>query len=87
VICIYITNTDTIIADKGEPLTMQLEAIIERLWRCTWRPRLSEFGDALGGRDQASLKMYLQAVIEGIWTSTGRQSMDSALGAEIIFFG
>jgi len=32
------------------------EAVIERVWRCTWRPRLSEFGDALGGRDRASLE-------------------------------
>jgi len=42
-----------------------LGAVIERIWRCTWRPRSSwtqrrtrrprwsDFGDALGGRDQA----------------------------------
>jgi hypothetical protein len=40
---------------------MQLEAMIELVWRCIWRPRVcnsemylkavieSEFGDALGG--------------------------------------
>jgi len=45
-------------------------------WRCTWRPRSSEFGDALagrdrvelrdalGGRDRASLEMHLEAEIE-----------------------
>jgi hypothetical protein len=28
---------------------------------------LSEFGDALGGRDRASLEMLLEAVIERLW--------------------
>jgi hypothetical protein len=32
-------------------LEMHLEAVIERVWRCTWRPLSSEFGDALGGHD------------------------------------
>jgi len=64
---------------------MHLEAMIERLWRYTSRPRSSEFGDALGGRDRASLEMYLQAVIERVWMSTGSQSMDGALGAETHF--
>jgi hypothetical protein len=35
---------------------MHLEAVIERVWRCTWRPSLSEFGDALGGRDGVQLR-------------------------------
>ena len=35
---------------------MQLEALIERIWRCTWRPRLSEHGDGLGGHNRASLE-------------------------------
>jgi hypothetical protein len=43
---------------------MHLEAVIKRVWRCTWRPRSSEFGDALGGRDQGSLEMHLEAAIE-----------------------
>jgi hypothetical protein len=67
---------------------MHLEAVIERVWRCIWRPRSynsemhlevmieSEFGDALGGRDQvelrdtlggrdrASLKKHWEAVIK-----------------------
>jgi len=54
---------------------MHLEAVIERVWRftrrprtswtqrCTWRPRSRELGDALGGRDQASLEMHLEATI------------------------
>jgi len=48
---------------------MPLEAVIERVWRCTWRPRSSwtqrctwrpwssELGDALGGRDQVTLRI------------------------------
>jgi hypothetical protein len=35
---------------------------MERVWRCTWRPRSSEFGDALGGRDRSRLEEYLEAV-------------------------
>ena len=91
---------------------MHLEALIEQIWRCTWRPWSSEFG----GRDQASLEMLLEAVIKRVcrctwrpwscelggcnrasleihleagierdWTSTGRQSMDTAPGAETLF--
>jgi len=43
---------------------MLFEAVIERGWRCNWRPRLSELRDALGGRDRASLDMHLEAEIE-----------------------
>jgi hypothetical protein len=60
---------------------IHLKTVIERVRRCTWRPRSSEFGDALGGHDRASL----EAVIERVWTSTGRQSMDGAPGAETVF--
>jgi len=41
---------------------MHLEAVINRVWRYTWRPRSNEFGDALGGRDRASLDESLEAV-------------------------
>ena len=41
-------------------LAIHLEAVIERVWRCTWRPPWSEFGDALGGRDRENW----EAVIE-----------------------
>jgi len=47
---------------------MHLEAVIERVRICTWRLRLSEFGDALGGHDRANL----QAVIERLWRYTWR---------------
>jgi len=43
---------------------MHLEAVIERVWRRSWRPRSREFGDALGGRDRASLELHWEAVIE-----------------------
>jgi len=39
------------------------EAVVERIWRCNWRPRLSELRDALGGRDRASLDVHLEAEI------------------------
>jgi len=40
------------------------EAVIERVWRCTWRPRSSELRAALGGRDRGSLEMHLEAEIK-----------------------
>jgi hypothetical protein len=47
-------------------LKIHWEAVIERVWRCTWRPRSSEFGDALDGYDRARLEEYLKAVdLEG----------------------
>jgi len=64
---------------------MHLEAGIERVWRCIWRPRSSELRDAFGGRDRASLEMPLEAVIERDWTSTSRRSMDGAPGDETLF--
>jgi len=42
---------------------MHLEALIERVWRCTWRLRSSELRDALGGWDRASFEMHLEAII------------------------
>jgi len=45
-------------------LKMHWEAAIERVWRCTWRPQSSEFGDALGGRNRASLDEYWEAALE-----------------------
>jgi hypothetical protein len=44
------------------------QAVIERVWRYTWRPRSSEFGDAIGSRDRASLEIHLEAAIERVWT-------------------
>ena len=41
-----------------------MEAAIKGLWRCSWRPRLREFGEESGGRDPATVEMHLEAVIE-----------------------
>jgi hypothetical protein len=38
---------------------MCLEAMIERIWRCPWRPR------------SCNSEMHLEAVIEGVWRRTG----------------
>ena len=43
---------------------MHLEAVIERVWICTWRPRSRELRAALGGRVRLSLEMQLEAEIE-----------------------
>jgi len=46
--------------------------VMEWAQRCTPRPWSSEFGDALGDRDRASLETYLEAVIERDWRCTWR---------------
>jgi hypothetical protein len=43
---------------------MHFEAVIERVWRCNWRQRLSELRDTLRGRDPAGLEMHLEGEIE-----------------------
>ena len=48
-------------------LEIHLEAVIERVWRCTGRPWQSGVGDALGGRDRAIVQMHLEAKIERVW--------------------
>jgi hypothetical protein len=55
---------DALGGHDGARLEMQLEAVIEGLWRYAWRPQSSELGDALGGHNRASLEMHWQAVIE-----------------------
>jgi len=35
-------------------LEIQFEAVIEQVWRCTWRPRSSELKDALGGSNRVN---------------------------------
>jgi len=35
-----------------------MEAVIERVWRCTWRQESSEIGGTLGGRDRANLVIH-----------------------------
>jgi len=54
---------------------MHMEARIERVWRCTWRPRLRELREALGSRGWACWEIHLEAMIEQDWWSTWRQLM------------
>jgi len=51
---------------------MHFEAMIELVWRCTWRPGSSELTDALGGRDRSSLETHWEAVIDRVWRYTWR---------------
>jgi hypothetical protein len=44
-------------------LEIDWEAMIEQIWRCTWRPRLSELRDTLGDCDRVSLEMQLEIEI------------------------
>jgi len=61
---------------------MHFEAVIERVWRCNWRPGLSEQRDALGRHDRASLMEYLEAVnLEAVVREGG------AMGVETLFVG
>jgi hypothetical protein len=43
---------------------VHFEAIIELVWRCNTRSRLSQLRDALGGHDRVSLEMHLEAEVE-----------------------
>jgi len=51
---------------------MHFQAVIDRVWRCNSRPRLSELRDALGACDRASLEMQLETEIERTQRFTGR---------------
>jgi len=59
---------DTLGGCNRASLEMHLEALTERVWRCTWRPRSSELRDALGGHDRANL----EAGFEQVWRYTWR---------------
>jgi hypothetical protein len=48
------------------------EAVIQRVWRCNWRLRLSELRDARGGHDRVDLEMHLAAEVEGTQRCTLR---------------
>jgi len=45
---------------------MHLEAVIKRVWTCTWRRCSCE----LGSHNQTSLEIHLEAVIERVWRCT-----------------
>jgi hypothetical protein len=51
---------------------LNLEAIIEHVWRCTGRTYSSAFGDSLAGHDRASVEMHLEVVdLEAVYRETG----------------
>jgi len=52
--------------------TIYLEAVIELVWRCTRRPRLSELRDALGGSDRSSFEIHWDAEVEKTQRCTRR---------------
>jgi hypothetical protein len=52
--------------------TIDMEGMIDLVWRCTWRQGPSELRDALGSRDRSSLEMHWEAVIERVWRCTWR---------------
>jgi len=60
---------------RRHSLTMYSEVVIERVERCTWRPRSSELRDALGCRDKVSSEMRWEAVIERGWRCNWRPSL------------
>jgi hypothetical protein len=63
---------------------MHMEAMMGRVWRCTWRPGLRELRDALGGRDRgdtASLAMHWEAVIERVWRCNWRPRLSELTDA------
>jgi len=49
-----------------------LEAIIGRDWRYSWRVLSTEFGDTLGGRDGVNLEMHSEILIEPVERCTWR---------------
>ena len=59
------------------------EAMIERLWRCNRRPRLSELRDAPGGHARAGWEMHFEAVIERVGYAIGghdRANLEAIIG-------
>jgi len=58
--------------DDRVNLEMHLEAVIDRVWRCTGKPWSSEFGDAFGDRDWVNSEMHWEAVIERVWRCNWR---------------
>ena len=54
-----------------------LQATIEWVWRCTWRPRLSELIDALAGHNQAWLEMHFLTRIVRTWRPWSSEFCDA----------
>jgi len=58
--------------DDGVNSEIHSESMIEQVWRCNWRSRLSQLRDALGCHNRASLDMNSEAVIERVWKGNWR---------------
>ena len=58
---------------------MDLEAVIERVWRCIWRPRLSNSEMYLEAEIKLNSKMHLEVVIERVWRWWGPSSCNSEM--------
>jgi len=54
---------------------MHWPAVIERVWRCTWRPRSSGLRDTLGSHNGAYWEIRLEAMIDQDWRSIRRRSV------------
>jgi len=54
----------------SDEFKVRVEIKIELTQTRTPRPCSSEFGDAVGGHDQATLEMDLEAVIKRVWRCT-----------------
>jgi uncharacterized protein YndB with AHSA1/START domain len=46
---------------------MHLEAEVERVWRCIWRPRSSNSKIHLEAEIKLNSEMHLEAAIERVW--------------------
>jgi len=57
---------------RHRSLTIYLQAVIERVERCTWRPGSTELRDTLPGRDRGSVEMHLEDKIERTQRCTWR---------------
>jgi len=51
---------------------MPLEAVIERVWRCTWRLRSCNSEIHLQAEIKLNSEMHLEDVIERVWRCTSR---------------
>jgi len=62
--------------------------MIKQSWKCTWRPRLSKFRDALSGSDGVSFEMHLEAIIQWVkrwtWRPTSSELRDALGGCDCV---
>ena len=51
---------------------MNLQVVIELVWRCSWGQQSSVFEDTLGGSHRLNKEMHSEIVIEAVWRWTWR---------------